>query len=193
MEDIIPNEKKEDNSKPVNIFFFIEGKMDFYNDIKDIINKMKDKFKIKGEFDKSSLLSEIGYYLGIRDSKKGKIDKKQIQNVVILYTSFNNSKDLLFQFITKFEKGIVKNDDHPFFIILPYENEPNFNVRQLIIAINNFQEKINNSRKLDSRNISFESKNSILEKLEKIYNYFNENDEKKLTLMEIWIMIVPIL
>ena len=180
MEENDINEKKENKYKTLNIFFYFKKESDIIIEIKKLLNTMTDKFTIKGEFDQTSLLNELSYYLGNKDKDRGKIKKKETQNVIISSSSFEESKDLLIKFIKKFEKGIVKNDDHPFFIFLKDEKDNNYDIRQLILDINKFQEKINNTRKLDSRNISLENKETILEKIENIFNYFNENDEKNI-------------
>ena len=180
MEENDINEKKENKYKPLNIFFYFKKESDIIIEIKKLLNTMTDKFTIKGEFDQTSLLNELSYYLGNKDKDRDKIKKKETQNVIISSSSFEESKDLLFNFIKKFEKGIVKNDDHPFFIFLKDETDINYDIRQLILDINKFQEKINNTRKLDSRNISLENKETTLEKIENIFNYFNENDEKNI-------------
>ena len=180
MEENDINEKKENKYKPLNIFFYFKKESDIIIEIKKLLNTMTDKFTIKGEFDQTSLLNELSYYLGNKDKDRGKIKKKETQNVIISSSSFEESKDLLIKFIKKFEKGIVKNDDHPFFIFLKDEKDNNYDIRQLILDINKFQEKINNTRKLDSRNISLENKETTLEKIENIFNYFNENDEKNI-------------
>ena len=180
MEENDINEKKENKYKPLNIFFYFKKESDIIIEIKKLLNTMTDKFTIKGEFDQTSLLNKISYYLGNKDKDRGKIKKKETQNVIISSSSFEESKDLLIKFIKKFEKGIVKNDDHPFFIFLKDEKDNNYDIRQLILDINKFQEKINNTRKLDSRNISLENKETTLEKIENIFNYFNENDEKNI-------------
>ncbi len=180
MEENDINEKKENKYKPLNIFFYFKKESDIIIEIKKLLSTMTDKFIIKGESDKRSLLNELSYYLANTDKARAKIKKKETQNVIISSSSFEESKDLLFNFIKKFEKGIVKNDDHPFFIFLKDEKDNNYDIRQLILDINKFQEKINNTRKLDSRNISLENKETILEKIENIFNYFNENDEKNI-------------
>ena len=174
------NKTKENKYKPLNIFFFFEKKSDELMEIKEIISSMTDKFIIKGEFNKPSLLNELSYYFGISDIVRGKINKKETQNLILCYSSFDNSKALLFDFIDKFKEGIVNHDDHPFFIFLNDEKNINYNIKQLIIDINKFQENIDNKRKLDSRNISLENKETIFEKIENIFNYFNENDEKNI-------------
>ena len=77
-----------------------------------------------------------------------------------------------------------------FFIFLKDEKDEvikEFNIKQLIKKINENKKKnkIKNTRKLDSRNISCETKD--------IFNYFNENDEKILILILFQIMINLIL
>ena len=173
MEDIIEKNKK------INIFFCLNEEQNFITELKEIIAKEKTKINDKGLFNKSKILDEISYYLGIEDEKRGEIDMRETENIIILYDTYNNITQLLFDFINKFEKGIVLNDDHPFFIILPYEKEEiNMSKNKLIKDINIFQKNKNNKRQLDSRNIFFEEKFTILERIRKIYNYFNENDEE---------------
>ena len=101
------NKTKENKYKPLNIFFFFEKKSDELMEIKEIISSMTDKFIIKGEFNKPSLLNELSYYFGISDIVRGKINKKETQNLILCYSSFDNSKALLFDFIDKFKEGIV--------------------------------------------------------------------------------------
>ena len=117
MEDIIEKNKK------INIFFCLNEEQNFITELKEIIAEEKTKINDKGLFNKSEILDEISYYLGIEDEKRGEIDMRETENIIILYDTYNNITQLLFDFINKFEKGIVLNDDHPFFIILPYEKE----------------------------------------------------------------------
>ena len=173
MEDIIEKNKK------INIFFCLNEEQNFITELKEIIKSEETKINYKGLFNKSEILDEISYYLGIEDEKRGEIDRREIENIIILYDTYNNITQLLFDFINKFEKSIALNDDHPFFIILPYEKEEiKISKSKLIKDINEFQKNKNNKRKLDSRNIFFEEKNTILERIKKIYNYFNEKDEE---------------
>ena len=180
MEEKKQNEIREKKYKRLNIFFYFNENQDILVEIKKLISTMTDKFLIKGEFNQACLLNELSYYLGIEDKIRGKIKKKEMQNLIITFSSFDNSKNLLFNFINKFKEGIVKNDDHPFFIFLKDENDLNFNFKQLMKEVNKFQEKIKNTRKLDSRNVFLETKETILEKIENIFNYYNENDEKNI-------------
>ena len=186
MEENNEKQKKETKFNPLNIFFYSDHPSDFFSEIKEIIRSKNDKLLIKGEFDILSLLKELSYYLKNEGDKNGiKIKKIENQNLIISDSSFDNSKILLFEFIKKFKKGAVHNDNHPFFIFLKDEKDEvikEFNIKQLIKKINEFQEKnkIKNTRKLDSRNISCETKDTILEKIKNIFNYFNENDEKNI-------------
>ena len=162
----------------LNIFFYYDKKPNDFDTIKNTLLNFKDKFFIKGEFDNSELLlNDIYYYLGIKDEKRGKIEDRQTQNVVISYISLDNAKNLLISFVKKVRKSIVKNDDHPFFIFLPYDNNANFSIKELIDEVYKVQNNFNDSRKLDSRNIFLENKDTILERIELIYNYYNENNE----------------
>ena len=170
-------EQKPGNEHIVNIFCCLEKNQDYSIELKQISESSENKFEFKGKFDKISILNEISYYSGVRDANRGQIDVKQIYNIVILCISFNDAKNLLFDFIKKFEKSPIKNDAHPFFIFLPYENNANYNKEQLINEINEFQKNKNSTRKLDSRNISFENKETIPTKIKMIYNYYNEIDE----------------
>lgn len=165
------------SKKTVNIFFNYEEKPSYLDEIKQVIQNYKNKFIIKGEFNKSNLLNEIYYYLGIKDNKREKIENRETENVIISYISEKDAKQLLKDFVSKLKKGIVKNDDHPFFIFLPYKNHDNFTIKNIFDDIHNFQCEFNDTRKLDSRNLFLENKETILDRLEQIYNYFNENDE----------------
>ena len=172
--------KKEEKKikELLNIFFYYDKKPNDFDTIKNTLLNFKDKFFIKGEFDNSELLlNDIYYYLGMKDEKRGKIEDRQTQNVVISYISLDNAKKLLKSFVIKVSKGIVKNDDHPFFIFLPYDNNANFSIKELFDEVYNVQNNFKDSRKLDSRNIFLENKDTILERIELIYNYYNENNE----------------
>ena len=46
--------------------------------------------------------------------------------------------------------------------------------------IDKLEKRVSNFKRLDSRNISIETKNTIIQKIENIFDYFNENDEKKI-------------
>lgn len=167
-----------DAKQLLNIFFCFDKEPDFFSDLEKTIASFKDKFILKGKFNCSNIIHEISYYLGIDDDEiKGEIDNEETQNLLILYTSFNNSKQLLKEFQAKFESEGVNNDDQPFFIFLPNENEANFDAKNLFLSIQNEQKNVKDSYKLDSRNISIENKETILYKIENIFNYFNEIDE----------------
>ena len=177
--------KEENNLKYLNIFLCLEEeKPNFFDDIQNIIDGEQDKLINKGCFNKLKVLEEISYYLGNRIQNRGKIKIKQTQNVIISYLSFNDSIDLLESFITKFERGIVKIDDHPFFIFLSNKNEANFNKHNLMNEIKEFQRNKNNERKLDSRNISFENEKTIYAKIINLYEYFNESYENNINFFE---------
>ena len=172
--------KKEEKKikELLNIFFYYDKKPNDFDTIKNTLLNFKDKFFIRGEFDNSELLlNDIYYYLGIKDEKRGKIEDRQTENVVISYISLDNAKNLLISFVQGVKTGIVKNDDHPFFIFLPYDNNANYSIKELFDEVNNIQNKFKDSRKLDSRNIFLENKDTILERIELIYNYYNENNE----------------
>ena len=156
------------SKKSVNIFFNYEEKPSYLDEIKQVIQNYKNKFIIKGEFNNSNLLSEIYYYLGIKDNKRGKIENRETENVIISYISEKDAKQLLKDFVSKLKKGIVKNDDHPFFIFLPYKNHDNFIIKNIFDDIHNFQCEFNDTRKLDSRNLFLENKETILDRLEQI-------------------------
>ena len=175
--------KSEGIKKPLNLFFCFEEKPSYFDELKQIIESKKSILIIKGEFNKTTIVNEVSYYLGIEDEEREEINEKETQNIIIFYNSLNQSKEILFSFLDIFKENIT-NDDHPFFIFLPYEKEinANFNKKQLMIDINNYENKesIIDIGKLDSRNISFETKETILNRIEKIYNYFNENDEENI-------------
>ena len=179
-------EEIKNDLKYLNIFFCLEEreKPDYFDNILKIINEEQDKLINKGSFNKLQILEEISYYLGNRIQNRGKIKKKQTQNVIISYLSFDDSTDLLISFITKFERGIVKNDAHPFFIFLPYKNNDNLNKQNLMNEIKEFQRNKNKERMLDSRNISFESQETIYAKIISLYEYFNESYENNIDLFE---------
>ena len=72
----------------------------------------------------------------------------------------------------------VKNDQHPFFIFLK-RNEANFNKKELVKRINEYQKEkeFENDFKLDSRNIYIENENiNFIDIINSIYNYFFECD-----------------
>ena len=163
------------NIKPLNIFYYEEKKnSDEFKEIKSLLGNMKDKLIVKGEFTKISLFKEISYYLQKKDEKRGKIKIKEIKNVIIAYSSFENAKDLLTQFI-----GVFQTDEQHFFIFINDTNNSAYNIKELMSDIDKLEKRVSNFRRLDSRNISFETKNTILQKIENIFDYFNENDEKK--------------
>ena len=76
-------EDNKNSKKSVNIFFNYEEKPSYLDEIKQVIKNYKNKFIIKGEFNKSNLLNEIYYYLGIKDNKRGKIENRETENVII--------------------------------------------------------------------------------------------------------------
>lgn len=166
-----------DTKKLLNIFFNFDEKPNYFDQIKEVIKNFKDKFIIKGEFNNSTVLKEINYYLGIKVDDREEIEERETQNVIISYISTNNAKELLRNFITQNKKSIVKNDDHPFFIFFPYENEPNFNIKDIFEDVHKLQSNYKEIKKLDSRNLFLENQDTILDRIEKIYNYFNEKDE----------------
>lgn len=92
-----------DAKQLLNIFFCFDKEPDFFSDLEKTIASFKDKFILKGKFNCSNIIHEISYYLGIDDDEiKGEIDNEETQNLLILYTSFNNSKQLLKEFQAKF-------------------------------------------------------------------------------------------
>ena len=76
-------EDNKNSKKSVNIFFNYEEKPSYLDEIKQVIKNYKNKFIIKGEFNKSNILNEIYYYLGIKDNKRGKIENRETENVII--------------------------------------------------------------------------------------------------------------
>ena len=176
-------EEKKDNTKLLNLFFYFEKIPDFYDELKEIIQSAKDKVVVKGEFTNLDILNEISYYLGIKDKTRGQIKNKESQNVIISYISLNSSKILLKAFVEKFKKGIIKNDDHPYFIFFFFENNANFNIKNIFDDVHKFQENFNDTRKLDSRNIFLENKETIIYRIEELYNFYNEKEEMSIDII----------
>ena len=92
-------------------------------------------------------------------------------------TSFSDSEDILYSFIKK-TNGLIQSDQHLFFLFLPFQiqaNNNNFDIKKLLYDINVFQNNIINNEKLDSRNILLETKETIINSIKNIFNYFNND------------------
>ena len=169
------NENDYKDSKKLNLFFF--GKIE---EKKGLIEKIKNEIKeiaiIKKDFDdRKLLLKEIFYYLGMETGgdNNEEINIREIQNVIISIVSHDDAINLLEEFVTSVSNtGIVTNDEQPFFIFLRYDE--NLDKISVINILNEFQKNIEKEWKLDSRNIFIEEEGTILNKIKRIYNYYNE-------------------
>jgi GTP-binding protein EngB required for normal cell division len=110
--------------------------------------------------------------LGIGTKNNEEIDEKEINNIIIFNVPFNDAENLLNSFIKEFN-GVIQNDQYPFFVFFTNENNSNFDIKKIISDLNTFQLDIINDAKLDSRNIYFDTKETILQTITKIYNYYN--------------------
>ena len=152
-------EKNNDENieKNVNIFFCSENKIQLFSELEKYLNNSTKKFIIKGNYNKSSIITEISYYLGIGKKNNEEIDEKEINNIIIFNVSFIDAENLLNSFIKEF-KGMIQNDQYPFFVFLTDGNNSNFDIKKIISDLNTFQLDIINDAKLDSRNIYFDTK-----------------------------------
>lgn len=170
------NKKDETEiATPINIFFCSREKIDYFSQLKTILNNSYKKFRIKGEYNLDSILNEICYYLGIENKNDEEIDEKEIKNIIIFNINFNDAKNILKSFIEKVDGGI-KNDEYPFFIFLKEQNSANdFNIKQLLQDLKDFQDekKIIDIVRLDSRNIYLNTEKSVINSIKNIYNYYN--------------------
>ena len=184
----IKNEIINENEKPLNIFFCSNKKNDVFSNIKNLLKDSSKKFKIKGEYNTESVVNEVCYYLGIEAKDFNEIDEKEIQNIIIFNISFKEAESILEKFIKKID-GSIGNDEFPFFIFYRDQNSANdFDLKKLILNINNIQKEIIDSCKLDSRNIYIDTEETFINTIQKIYNYYNgdfiinfdeDDDEKK--------------
>ena len=177
-EDIIINiplmEKKNDvNESKINIFFCSKEKTQIFSNIKFLLSQSSKKFSIKGEFDKDSLINEVCYYLGIETKNHEEIDNKEIKNIIIFDIPLDDISNILKIFIDKIDSNL-SNDEYPFFVFLKDE-KTSFDIKKLILDLNNFQEEMIDSSKLDSRNIYIETKDTIINTIKKLYNYYNRD------------------
>ena len=175
-EDIIINiplmEKKNDvNESKINIFFCSKEKTQIFSNIKFLLSQSSKKFSIKGEFDKDSLINEVCYYLGIETKNHEEIDNKEIKNIIIFDIPLDDISNILKIFIDKIDSNL-SNDEYPFFVFLK-DDKTSFDIKKLILDLNNFQEEMIDSSKLDSRNIYIETKDKIKNTIKKLYNYYN--------------------
>ena len=184
---LIPlNEKKEiGNEMPINIFFVSKEEKDNFSDLKSLfLNSNKKNFVFKGEYNMDSIVNKVCYYLGIETENYEEIDEKEIRNIIIFNIPSNEAINILQSFVKKID-GNIGNDEYPFFIFLKNKNCANdFDIKTLIIDLNKFQEEVIDSSKLDSRNIYIDTEETILDTINKIYNYYNgdyilnyDNDE----------------
>lgn len=148
--------------------------MKFFDEMKYLLKKTLKKFNIKGYFDESSIITEICYNLGIEQKNNKEIDKKQINNIIIFNIPLNNVENILKTFIQKFDSNI-HNDQFPFFIFLRNEENYDFDIKKLLFNLDTFQKDHFNDLKLDSRNIYFETEETIIETIKKIYDYYNDD------------------
>ena len=172
--DIPLNKKKKiGNESPINIFFASEEKTDYFSNLKSLLLDSTKNFAFKGEYDLDSIVNKVCYYLGIERENYEEIDEKEIKNIIIFNIPSNKVINILEAFIKKID-GNIGNDEYPFFIFLKNKNcENNFDIKKLILNLNKFQEEIVDSSKLDSRNIYINTEETILDTIEKIYNYYN--------------------
>ena len=173
---LIPlNEKKEiGNEMPINIFFVSKEEKDNFSDLKSLfLNSNKKNFVFKGEYNMDSIVNKVCYYLGIETENYEEIDEKEIRNIIIFNIPSNEAINILQSFVKKID-GNIGNDEYPFFIFLKNKNCANdFDIKTLIIDLNKFQEEVIDSSKLDSRNIYIDTEETILDTINKIYNYYN--------------------
>lgn len=162
----------ENIEKNVNIFFCSENNIQLFSELEKYLNNSTKNFIIKGNFNKSSIITEISYYLGICKKNNEEIDEKEINNIIIFNVSFNDAENILNSFIKEFN-GMIQNDQYPFFVFFTDENNSNFDIKKIISDLNTFQLDIIKDAKLDSRNIYFDTKKTILPTITKIYNYYN--------------------
>jgi len=182
--------EKEENTKEenqINIFFCSNGNTECFDEVKSFMMISQKQFKIIGEFNIDSIISEISYYLGIEDKNHEEIDEKEIKNIIIFNIPSNQIEKILQSFIEKFD-GNIGNDDYPFFVFIKRKNSINdLEINNFLLNLNNNQKEITDSAKLDSRNIYFETEEKIINTIKKIYNYYNsdytislnDDDEKK--------------
>ena len=127
--------KSKINETKLNIFFCLENKPEYLEDIEKIIEtKAEQILLIKPYFNTSSIIREILYYIGIEVDNRGEKDKTEIQNLIISFLPLDKVEKLLTSFILEFKKEQIMMEDHPFFIFLPYENI--YNKIDLINKIN---------------------------------------------------------
>ena len=120
-----------------------------------------------------SIVNKVCYYLGIETENYEEIDEKEIRNTIIFNIPSNEVINILKSFVKKID-GNIGNDEYPFFIFLKNKNCANdFDIKTLILDLNKFQEEVIDSSKLDSRNIYIITEETILDTINKIYNYYN--------------------
>ena len=135
--------------------------------------KSSKNFSFKGEYDIDSIVNKVCYNLGIETENYEEIDEKEIKNIIIFDIPSNEATNILQSFIKKID-GNIGNDEYPFFIFLKIENYANdLDIKTLILDLNKLQEEVIDSSRLDSRNIFIDTEETILDTIEKIYNYYN--------------------
>ena len=182
----LKDKKEDENETKINIFFCSKEKTEFFSNLNFLLSKSSKKFSIKGEFDTKSIINEVCYYLGIETKNHEEIDDKEIKNIIIFNIPLNDISNLLKKFIEKIDSNL-SNDEYPFFIFLKDEKNY-FDIKKLITDLNNYQQDLIDSSKIDSRNIFIDTEETVINTIKKIYNYYNgdylinieDNDENDL-------------
>ena len=182
----LKDKKEDENETKINIFFCSKEKTEFFSNLNFLLSKSSKKFSIKGEFDTRSIINEVCYYLGIETKNHEEIDDKEIKNIIIFNIPLNDISNLLKKFIEKIDSNL-SNDEYPFFIFLKDEKNY-FDIKKLITDLNNYQQDLIDSSKIDSRNIFIDTEETVINTIKKIYNYYNgdylinieDNDENDL-------------
>lgn len=182
----LKDKKEDENETKINIFFCSKEKTEFFSNLNFLLSKSSKKFSIKGEFDTKSIINEVCYYLGIETKNHEEIDDKEIKNIIIFNIPLNDISNLLKKFIEKIDSNL-NNDEYPFFIFLKDEKNY-FDIKKLITDLNNYQQDLIDSSKIDSRNIFIDTEETVINTIKKIYNYYNgdylinieDNDENDL-------------
>ena len=182
----LKDKKEDENETKINIFFCSKEKTEFFSNLNFLLSKSSKKFSIKGEFDTKSIINEVCYYLGIETKNHEEIDDKEIKNIIIFNIPLNDISNLLKKFIEKIDSNL-SNDEYPFFIFLK-DKKNYFDIKKLITDLNNYQQDLIDSSKIDSRNIFIDTEETVINTIKKIYNYYNgdylinieDNDENDL-------------
>ena len=167
------NDLEFEKETAINIFFCSNKKNDYFSSLKSLLKNSNKKLRVKGQYSMESIVNEICYLLGIETINHDEIDEKEIRNIIIFDISFKDFINILEIFIGKADSNIG-NDEFPFFIFLRNQNDINeFDLKKLMLEINNFQQDIISSSKLDSRNIYIDTQETVINTIKKIYNYYN--------------------